>query len=614
MEKGNLSINSDNILPIIKKWLYSDTDIFIRELVSNGSDAITKYNKLIDMGEIKASDEKFEIHVRVDKDNKKIFIEDNGIGMTGDEVKKYINEIAFSGATDFVNKYNDKMDSKSEIIGHFGLGFYSSFMVADTVEIDTLSYIENSKAVNWTCEGGIEYSIKDSKKNTRGTLITLHINEDSKEFLNVFKLKEILKKYCSFIPVDIYFDDLNEKPKTDDDGNVIVVEKKPINNKTPLWTKQPSECTDKEYKDFYREVFHDFNDPLFWIHLNVDYPFNLKGILYFPKLKHELEAIEGQVKLYNNQVFIAENIKEVIPEFLLLLKGVIDCPDLPLNVSRSFLQNDGFVTKMSSYITKKVADKLNSEFKNDRETFTKYWDDINQFIKYGCIKDRSFYEKVNSSLLFKNINDDYITLDEYIEKSNSDDDKATIYYATDLALQSQYVKMFKENNLDAFILPTKLDPPFISYIEQYNEKITFKRIDSDISDIFEEDEENDSNKELVDLFKSNVNKNNLEVKVSNLKSSSISSIIVQSEEARRMKEMSQMFGDMPIGDMPTGETVILNKNNKLVEKLIKLEDEDKAKLICEHIYDLALISYKGLDDKEMITFIERNNKILEELI
>lgn len=630
MEQGNLSINSTNILPIIKKWLYSETDIFIRELVSNASDAISKLKKLSDIGEITNIDKdiNYRVTVRVDKKNKKIFIEDNGIGMTTEEIKKYINEIAFSGATDFVNKYSDKIDGKGEIIGHFGLGFYSSFMVADTVEIDSLSYLENATPVNWSCEGGIEYKISESPKTTRGTLVTLHITDEHLDFLNTYKLKDILKKYCSFIPVDIYFEDLNDKVDEKEnkvDENEKIKEIKPINNKEPLWTKKPSECSKEEYLDFYKEVFNDFKEPLFWIHLNMDYPFKLKGILYFPKLKHELDAIEGQVKLYNNQVFIADNIKEVIPEFLLLLKGVIDCPDLPLNVSRSFLQNDGYVTKMSKYITKKVADKLNSQFKSDRESYSGYWENINQFIKYGCIKDKSFYEKVSGSILFKDINNNYVTINEYISISKENDSSAkeggnaknSVFYATDLTTQSQYITLFKENNLNALLLPTKLDPPFISYLEQYNDDITFVRIDSDVSDILKNSDDTLDESLLTkakDLFTNIIKKDNLNFKMESLKNESICSMITQSEESRRMKEMSEMFSGMSLGDMKVEETLILNQNNSLVKKLLNMENTDKTNLICEHIYDLAKISYKGLDDNQMSAFIKRNNSFLEQLI
>ncbi len=613
MEKGNISINSDNILPIIKKWLYSDTDIFVRELVSNANDAITKLKKLSEIGEIDSSfaEKDYKVTVQLDKNNKQIHIIDNGIGMTEEEVKKYINEIAFSGATDFIQKYNDKLGEDGQIIGHFGLGFYSSFMVSNTVEINSLSFKKDSTPVKWVCDGGIEYEISEGNRTEHGTTITLNINEDSEEFLDSYKLKEILVKYCGFLPVDIYFEDIDEEVKED-------TTPEPVNDKNPLWTRKPSECTDEDYINFYKSAFHDFNEPLFWIHLNMDYPFNIKGILYFPKLSHELESIEGQVKLYNNQVFIADNIKEVIPEYLLLLKGVIDCPDLPLNVSRSFLQNDSYVAKLSSYITKKVADKLNSQFKNDRENFASNWDNINQFIKYGCIRDKNFFDKVEKSLLFKNLSGEHLTLEEYIEK-NKEKLNDSVYYATDLKLQSQYVKLFKENDLDAFILETKLDTPFISYLEQYTKEVKFVRIDSDLSDVLKSEDisaSEDDISNLSNLFKTALGKEDFTVKIENLKTSSIASMLTVSEQSRRMQEMSKMFAGMPMGMMDTlEETFILNENNELVKKLIaSKENDDNTNLICEHLYDLALIGYKGLDEQAMSVFIERSNTILEKLI
>ena len=466
MQKGNLSINSENIFPIIKKWLYSDTDIFLRELVSNGCDAIAKYKKLVSMGEAEESNSPYKVTVRLDEKNSLIEIEDNGIGMTEDEVKEYITQIAFSGATDFISKYQDQFENGNDIIGHFGLGFYSAFMVADKVEIDTLSYKKDAKAVKWVCDGGIEYEIGEGKKPTRGTIITLHVGEEGKEFLNSWKLKEILAKYCYFMPTEIYFEDVEEVKKAEEErakklaGNpdTAPVEEapKPVNDTTPLWLKKPSECTDEEYISFYHKVFTDFNDPLFWIHLSMDYPFRLKGILYFPKLKHELDSVEGQVKLYNNQVFIADNLKEVIPEFLLLLKGTIDCPDLPLNVSRSFLQNDGYVTKMSKYITKKVADKLNSMFKKDRKQYESFWNDISPFIKYGCMREHDFYDKVKDSLLFVNTDGEYETLDEYKAKAK---DSSKVFYVNDKQQQAQYIKLFKDNGVEAVVLDTRLDVP-----------------------------------------------------------------------------------------------------------------------------------------------------------
>lgn len=613
-EKGSLSINSENIFPIIKKWLYSDSDIFIRELVSNASDAITKLKKLSDLGEAPTILDNFKIAVTLDKENKTISIEDNGIGMTDEEIKQYINQIAFSGANDFMEKYKDKIEKDNEIIGHFGLGFYSSFMVSEKVQIDTLSYKEGARPARWTCDGGTEYELSESDKSERGTKITLFIDEESKDFLNSYKIKDILEKYCGFIPVEIFFEEVNDKKENDKE-----VEIKPINDTTPLWVKPANECTDEDYKDFYRKIFKDFNEPLFWIHLNMDYPFRLKGILYFPKLKHELESIEGQVKLYNNQVFIADNIKEVIPEFLLLLKGTIDCPDLPLNVSRSFLQNDGYVTKMSGYITKKVADKLNSIFKKDRDTFNKYWDDINPFIKYGCIKEKDFYEKVKGSILFKTTNNEYVTLEEFLEK-NKDKTKDSVYYVTDEKQQSQYVKMFKDYEMEAVILSTRLDNAFISYLESVATNVKFKRIDSDISDILKDDGEVDT--ELKDtlekLFKDNLEKDKLIVQAETLKSSSVPAIILISEESRRMQEMSKMFGNIMPNTFETDETLMLNKNSNLVKLLISIKDDESKKedikTICEHIYDLAMISHKQLEPDALTKFVERSNKILEKMV
>ena len=618
-EKGNLSINSENIFPIIKKWLYSDSDIFVRELVSNASDAITKLKKLCEMGEAPTILDSYSINVTLDSTNKTITIEDNGIGLTADEIKQYINQIAFSGATDFLDKYKDKLDKDNEIIGHFGLGFYSSFMVSEKVQIDSLSYKEGSKAARWVCDGGIEYELSDSDKQDRGTKITLFISEDSKDFLNEFTLKKILNKYCSFIPVEIFLDVVKEKEDTTDEKEDISESKQPINETTPLWLKPANECSDEDYKSFYQKVFSDFNEPLFWIHLNMDYPFKLKGILYFPKLKHELESIEGQVKLYNNQVFIADNIKEVIPEFLLLLKGTIDCPDLPLNVSRSFLQNDGYVTKMSGYITKKVADKLNSLFKKDRDTFNKYWEDISPFIKYGCIKEKDFYEKIKSSIVFKTTIGDHATLSEFLER-NKDKTADKVYYVSDENQQSQYIKMFKDYDMEAVILPTRLDNAFISYLESFESNVKFKRIDSDISDMLKDTDQVDTetNESLEKLFRDKLKNETLTVQVESLKSETISGIILLSEEARRMQEMSKMFGSFMQNMPKSNETLILNKNSTLVKLLLSTkEDESKAEeveTICEHIYDLAMMSHKPLEPDAMTKFIERSNKILERSI
>lgn len=634
-QKGNLSINSDNILPIIKKWLYSDTDIFVRELVSNATDAITKLKKLVNMGEAAniPDDEKYSIHLILDKKNKLITVSDNGIGMTADEIKQYINEIAFSGATDFIEKYSDKMDKDGEIIGHFGLGFYSSFMVASKVDIESLSYKEGSVPSFWSCDGGIEYTMSKGTKTTRGTTITLHLGPDGEPFLDEYKLKEILNKYCGFLPIEIFFDvikeeseepeieDIKNKSVSDDaDSEEIVIEEpKPINDISPLWLKQPSECTDEEYKAFYHKVFSDFNDPLFWIHLNVEYPFRLTGILYFPKLKHELESIEGQVKLFNNQVFIADNIKEVIPEFLLLLKGVIDCPDLPLNVSRSFLQNDGYVTKMSTYISKKVADKLNSIFKKDREEFIGYWDDISPFIKYGCIKEKNFYEKIKDSIVYKTTNNEYLTLKEYLEK-NKEKNQNKVFYVSNEQQQSQYIKLFKDYDMEAVVLTTNLDNPFISYLENYESGTKFARIDSDISGNLKQDsdkeEDKSENEDLEKLFKKSLNKDFIKIQTENLKSDTVSGMILLSEESRRMQEMSKMFGGMNMGGMfQNEETLVLNKNNSLIKFIIANKDNEgkfaDLKLICEQIYDLAMISHKPLEVDAMNAFIERSNKILE---
>lgn len=623
MKTGNLSINSENILPIIKKWLYSDCDIFIRELVSNSCDAINKLKKLATMGEANiAQDEKFSIKVELDKKNSTIKIIDNGIGMTADEIEEYITQIAFSGASDFVNKYKDQLEDGGDIIGHFGLGFYSAFMVAEKVMIETLSYKDGATPAKWICDGGIQYEIGEGDRTERGTTITLFVGEEGKDFLNVNKLRQALNKYCYFMPIEIYFEDLEqtEKEAQKEDENQEVEPLLPINKTNPLWLKQPNECTDEEYKEFYHQVFSDFNEPLFWIHLNMDYPFKLKGILYFPKLKHELESIEGQVKLYNNQVFIADNLKEVIPEFLLLLKGTLDCPDLPLNVSRSFLQNDGYVTKMSKYITKKVADKLNSLFKKQREQFEGFWDDISQFIKYGCLREKDFYDKVKDSLLFKTINDKYVTLNEYLEQ-NKQHSENKVFYVTDKNQQAQYIKMFKENNMDAVVLNTKLDNPYMSTLEMYNQEISFVRIDSDLSDTLKDDTQEDKelSQALETLFKDNLQKNDLKIKVENLKTKDISGVIQTSEQARRMEEMAKMYGmNMPFGAMPVEETLVLNGNNNVVKLLLNIKDDQNKKeetsLICNQIYDLATMSHKHLDMNEMTNFIERSNKILEMLM
>lgn len=627
MKKGNLSINSENILPIIKKSIYSDSDIFLRELVSNGCDAVTKLEKLKNMGEaVLDENEKFKITVTLDKENNTIIVTDNGIGMTADEIEEYIAQIAFSGANDFVEKYKDKAEGGNDIIGHFGLGFYSAFMVADKVQIDSVSYKDGSQPARWICDGGIEYEIGESDKTDRGTKITLFISEDSKEFLSPYKIREILTKYCGFMPVEIFFEDLEQlkkdleeaEKKAKEEGNDEISEPKaptPVNDTNPLWLKQPKDVTDEEYKSFYHKVFTDFNEPLFWIHLNMDYPFRLKGILYFPKLKHELESIEGQVKLYNNQVFIADNIKEVIPEFLLLLKGTIDCPDLPLNVSRSFLQNDGYVTKMSNYITKKVADKLNSLFKKERPEYEKFWEDINQFIKYGCMREKDFYDKVKDSLLFKSTKGDYVTLQEYLDR-NKEKHENKVFYVTNEQQQAQYIKMFKDNDMEAVILTTRLDNPFVSTIEMYSEGVSFARIDADLSDTLkntDEAENKEANEKLEKLFKEVLNNENLKVKVESLKAENVSAVMQLSEQSRRMQEMSQMYG-MNMGFAAPDETLVLNSSNAVVKLLMEIKDDDTksddTKMVCQQIYDLAMLSHKPLDADSMAAFIERSNKIL----
>lgn len=612
--KGNISIHTENIFPIIKKWLYSDKDIFIRELISNGCDAISKYKRLISLGEAKEdTDNKYSVTVSINKDNKTLKFIDNGIGMTEEEVKKYINQVAFSGAEDFINKYKDQINDEKDIIGHFGLGFYSAFMVAKKVQIDTLSYIDGAEAVTWVCEGGTEYEISPSlERKTRGTTITLFVDDDSTDFLEVYKVREIIEKYCSFLPIEIYLEDENSENKEED--------KKPLNDTNPLWMKAPKDCTDEEYKAFYKKVFRDFNDPLFWIHLNVDYPFNLKGILYFPKLKHELEATEGQVKLYNNQVFVADNIKEVIPEFLLLLKGTIDCPDLPLNVSRSFLQKDKDVMKISKHIVKKVADKLVSLSKNEKESFNNFWKDIQIFIKYGCLRDESFYEKIKDIVIFRRLNGEYITLKEYLE-NNKEKHENKVFYVTDEKQQSQYIKMFKDADLDALVLDCSLDNHFISFLEAKEPGVTFARIDSDISDILKEENSEDTsdfNKKIEDTFKELNIKDIKEVKVQGLKNLETPAIILISEESRRMLEMSKMFGGMDMPNMFNEEkTLVLNSNNPIIKKIALNSNDDnkeKLQLISNYIVDIALLSNKELNAEEMNSFIDRSNKLLSMVI
>ena len=611
MAKGNISVDSENMFPIIKKWLYSDKDIFLRELVSNGCDAVTKLKKLAGIGEAQIEDEpQFKVTVTVYKNAKKLVISDNGIGMTAEEIDKYINQIAFSGASDFLEKYKDEEDKNSQIIGHFGLGFYSAFMVADSVEIDSLSYKENSTAAKWVCDGTMEYEMTDGERSERGTTITLNIAEDSLDFLEEMKIREILHKYCSFLPTEVYF--VNADAEAEDKKEDKEEAPKPVNNTTPLWMKKPSECTDEEYKEFYTNVFMDFNEPLFWIHLNVDYPFNLKGILYFPKINHEFAGVEGQIKLYNNQVFVADNVKEVIPEFLMLLKGVIDCPDLPLNVSRSFLQNDGYVSKISNHITKKVADKLSGMFKNDRENYDKYWDDINVFIKYGCLRDEKFYEKVKDCIIYKNLEGKYITLDEYLDGK----DKKDVYYVSDEKQHAKYINMFREQGLDALVLPTMMDTHFISFLEMKQNDVKFARIDSALSETAQ-DGEKDEQKDnaLIEKFKTQINDENLKFEVQSLKNASIPAVILLGEQSRRMQEMYRSYGQQMAGmaSMFHDEfTLVINSNNELIKKMDTLNEED-SKLLIDHVYDLAKISHSPLTGEQMTKFIERSNKLLGKL-
>ena len=613
-QKGSISIHTENIFPIIKKWLYSDKDIFIRELISNGCDAVNKYKKLISLGEAKGNaDENYKIKVSIDKENSALIFEDNGIGMTAEEVEKYINQVAFSGAEDFFNTYKDKMNEENDIIGHFGLGFYSSFMVSKKVQIDTLSYKENATPVRWVSEDGLEFELTQSdNRETRGTTITLFLADDSKEFLEEYTVRNIIDKYCSFLPVDI---------KTEETKEDEVVDTTPINDTNPLWLKAPKDCTDEEYKEFYRKVFKTFDEPLFWIHLNVDYPFNLKGILYFPKLKNEFELIEGKVKLYNNQVFVADNIKEVIPEFLLLLKGVIDCPDLPLNVSRSFLQNDRDVSKISKHIVKKVADKLKSLYKNERENYEKFWDDIQVFIKFGCLKDESFYDKVKDSILFKTINSQYITLNDYLENCKEKHENK-VFYVSNEEQQSQYIKLFKDYGLDAVILDSTIDNHFISMIEFKNQGVHFNRIDADLSDILKEND-NEDNKEIKtdieNLFKDVIGDRINNYSVESLKSEDTPAIILISEQSRRMSEMRSQFAGMDFGmSFEEEKTLVINNNSSIVKKLVSLKDDESKKeqvsLICNQIVDIALLSNKELDSKQLDEFIKRNNQLMSMVI
>lgn len=717
-EQGSLSINSENIFPIIKKWLYSDHDIFIRELVSNGCDAITKVKKLDMMGEITLPDDyKPQMHVIANPEEKTLQFIDNGIGMTEAEVKEYINQIAFSGAQAFLEQYKDKTN-EDQIIGHFGLGFYSAFMVADKVTIDTLSCKPGESAVHWQSEGGTTFEMDECSMEEFGTRITLFLNEDSYEFANEYRVKEVLAKYCSFMPTEIYFEKANAEPeyetidaedvkdtdtvieniveeakteeKENENGEKEIVEVSPrkekakivkrpvpINNPKPLWTKHPNECTEEEYKDFYRDVFHDYKEPLFWIHLNMDYPFNLKGILYFPKLNTEYDNLEGLIKLYNNQVFIADNIKEVIPEFLMLLKGVIDCPDLPLNVSRSALQNDGFVKKISDYITKKIADKLSGMFKVERENYEKYWDDISPFIRFGCVKDEKFYEKMKDYMLYKDLDGKYLTLKEYIKASkgeteetenaenttaenteNNDEETETItveptketetaaedtekesdseegseekekdivYYVTDPKQQSQYINIFREQGINAFVLTHNIDQPYVQMLEQKEESVRFQRIDSDLTDTLREevssDEEETMKKEqdaLTELFRKALKKEKLEVKVEKLKNENVSSMITLSEDSRRMQDMMRMYSMGGMGMDANmfggeGQTLVLNSSNKLVQRIFEKKDDENITMFCEHLYDLAMLSHKPLEAEAMTKFIARSNEMMLKL-
>ena len=677
VKKGTLSIDSENIFPIIKKWVYSDHDIFVRELVSNGCDAITKLKKLDMMGEYELPEGyKPKIEVIVNPEEKTMKFIDNGLGMTAEEVEEYITQIAFSGATQFLEKYKDKT-TEDEMIGHFGLGFYSAFMVADEVQIDTLSYKEGAKPVHWASEGGTEYEMQEGNKTTVGTEITLYLNEDSLEFANEYRAREVLERYCSFMPTEIFLSKANAEPEYDtiDEDDVLdtdtVVEhiteepkegeegepkkkakivRRPvsISDTHPLWTKNPSECTKDDYIDFYRKVFMDYKEPLFWIHLNMDYPFNLKGILYFPKINTEYDSIEGKIKLYNNQVFIADNIKEVIPEFLMVLKGVIDCPDLPLNVSRSALQNDGFVNKVADYISKKVADKLNGMFKTDRENYEKYWDDISPFIKFGCLKDKKFGEKMKNSMLYKNLDHKYMTLEDIIKEAKGEDadvakaeetkeeetktdaeeskdadakeeEKTRIFYVTDEVQQSQYINMFKAQGQDAIILTHNIDSAFITYLEQKHQEVQFLRIDADVHDSLKDEVAEDEKEEfqkttdsLVEIFRKELGNEKLDVKVEKLKDENVASMAVLSEENRRLQEMMKMYGmgGMDASMFGSQATLVLNANHPLVQFLVANKDSKNVSIICKQLYDLAMLAHKPLSPEEMTAFVKRSNDIM----
>lgn len=617
MKKGNLSIHSENLFPIIKKWLYSDHDIFVRELVSNATDAITKLKKLALIGEFNApEDEKYSVQVEISPSQKVITITDNGIGMTEDEIDEYINQIAFSGAQDFIEKYKDKA-SDDQIIGHFGLGFYSAFMVADKVTIDTLSYKEGAKAVKWSSDGGTEYEMGESDRTERGTSITLYLNDESHEFANAYRVREVLEKYCSFMPVEIFLKDLDEKVEENPEKeNEKKEEPKPINDIHPLWNRHPNECSKEDYIAFYQKVFHDYKEPLFWIHLNMDYPFHLKGILYFPKIGNQYESIEGTIKLYNTQVFIADNIKEVIPEFLMLLKGVIDCPDLPLNVSRSALQNDGFVKKISDYITKKVADKLVGMCKVDRESYEKYWDDLSPFIKFGCLKDEKFEEKMKDSILFKDLDDKYTTFRDLC----GEEQEKTLYYVTDVNEQSQYIKMFKEAGKNAVILSDVIDSAFIGQLEYKNKGLKFLRIDADIQAALKQEDSDEETKkkydEVAKKVKDEIGDEKLNVEIQTLQNNSIASMITLSEESRRMQDMMKQYA-MPGMNSAMfdngGRTLVLNVSHPLVKQLVENTECENFALLSEQLYDLASLGHGSLSPERLEKFIQRTNELMEKL-
>lgn len=650
IQKGNLSIDSENIFPIIKKWLYSDHDIFIRELISNGVDAITKMKRLDSMGEASVEEgTHFMVTVTSSPSEKTLTFQDNGIGMTKEEVEKYINQIAFSGAADFLEKYKDK-DQSEQIIGHFGLGFYSAFMVADKVTIDTLSYQDGAESVHWESDGGLTYEMSEGNRLERGTTITLYLSEDSLEFANEYRVKEVINKYCSFMPVEIYYinedkakeeakkeieaevkseedEFIGDAPKKDD--NVVEAEEnkkdepKPLNDINPLWTRTPADCKDEDYIDFYQHLFLDFKEPLFWIHLNMDYPFNLKGILYFPRINPNMDKLEGTVKLYNNQVFVADNIKEVIPEFLLVLKGVIDCPDLPLNVSRSALQNDGFVAKISDYITKKVADKLIGMYKNHRDRYEELWDDLSPFLKFGCLRDNKFDEKMKDHMIFKNLEDKYITLPEYLEAAK-DTHENQVFYVSDAETQARYIQMFKDEGIDAIYLTHNIDNPYITMMEARDESVKFARIDSDLSANFKgealsEEDEKKYTDSLTETFKKALGVENIKIKVESLKDENVSSMLTQSEADRRMAEMMKMYSEAGMGGMGMNlgqdtETLVLNSNNKLVKYVLDNPDEEITPTICSQLYDLAVLANKPLTAEELTRFVARSNEILTKLI